>query len=320
MAQEKTPPLDEEENLEEIKKKIQIGKEELEKTYKSKNTELIQELRADLASNLGILYEKLDEFDQAKHYLQLALVEYGQLDLKQKIAAVKGSLGALYLKNTEYRMALKFYEDSYDFWKNTNFLNERIICLQNLGIIHLKMDDEDQASEYIFEALKKAIKLQDETQFAFTIDILINHYEKQQRFDIIYELKKKALEFWEKTNIPDRLFKTLIDLGVLCQILEDFQQALTYFKKGFNVAYNLNNLEKMFIAQGFIAEVYINLKEIEKGKHTYIQAFKLAVYINTYKDFQQHIDEMRSSLLVLGIDKEIIDQEEQIALKEANNH
>ncbi len=313
--------MNQEENIETpevIERKIKIGQEELQKTYKVEENPMILELRADLSSNIGINYSKLNNFEQAKHFLQLALVEYGKLKLKQKMAAIQGSLGSLYLVHEDFKFALKFYEDSYDFWKTTNFLNERITCLQNLGYIHLKLNDEVRASDYIFEALKKAIALKDELQFATSIEVLLNYYEKKERYDLLLELKKKAYDFWKSLGLNEREWKTLIDLGVICQILKNFTEALVYFKKAFNVAYNIGNLEKMFHAQGFIAECQIKLKEIDKGKHIYLQAFKLAVYINVTQDFQQHVDEMRASLLILGVDPNLIQKEQEEALKEAN--
>ncbi|MCK4798724.1 MAG: tetratricopeptide repeat protein, partial [Spirochaetes bacterium] len=301
----------------EIEKKIKIGIFEIQETYNVNETPIILELRADLASKVGMLYSDLEDFSEAQRYFQLALVGYGQLELTQKVAAIKGTLGALYLNNGDHLMALKFYEDAYEFWKNTNFLNERIVCLQNLGLIHLKLEDSIKASDFIFEAMKKSISLQDETQFAISIDILLRYYEEKDRYDMLLELKKKALEFWRSLDITERIFKTLIDIGVISQILNENKVALSNFKNAFNLAYSLNQLEQMFLAQGFIAEVYVKLKDIEKAKHTYMQAYKLAVFINTNSDFKQHMIEMEISLLTLGVDREVLEIEAQKVLKES---
>jgi tetratricopeptide (TPR) repeat protein len=100
-------------------------------------------------------------------------------------------------------------------------------------------------------------------------------------------------------------------------VLNEFKEALSYFKNAFNLAYSLNQLEQMFLAQGFIAEVYVKLKEIEKAKHTYMQAYKLAVFININSDFKQHVMEMEISLLTLGVEREDLEIEAQKAIKES---
>ncbi|WP_371802119.1 tetratricopeptide repeat protein [Candidatus Lokiarchaeum ossiferum] len=300
-----------------IQKAIQEGIIELKKTYeKEENIKVIEE-RATIASSLGVLLWKDNQSQDAKKYFLLALGEYEKLNDDFKIATTQGTLGSLFLELGEYALSQKYNEDAYEYWKGTNFLNERIACLQNLGIILLRNQDELKASEYILEGLRMAISLQDENQFAITIQILLEHYEKLKRFDMLLELKKKALEFWTQMDLPQRKFKTLIDLGVISQLMEDFSAAITFFKPAFNIGYHAGDLEKMFLAEGFLAETYLKLRETEKAKNTYLQAFKLAVYINVEKDYKQHVEAMRLALLSLGYTIEELVKEGQKALEEA---
>lgn len=300
-----------------IQKAIQDGIIELKKTYERQENSKIIEERATIASSLGILLWKNNQSQDAKKYFLLALGEYEKLKDDFKIATTQGTLGSLFLELGEYSLSQKFNEDAYEYWKDTTFLNERIACLQNLGIILLRNQDELKASEYILEALRMAISLQDENQFAITIQILLEHYEKIKRFDMLLELKKKALEFWTQMDLPQRKFKTLIDLGVISQLMEDFSAAITFFKPAFNIGYHSGDLERMFLAEGFLAETYLKLREIEKAKNAYLQAFKLAVYINVEKDYKQHVEAMRLALLSLGYSIEDLIKEGQKALEEA---
>jgi tetratricopeptide (TPR) repeat protein len=132
---------------------------------------------------------------------------------------------------------------------------------------------------------------------------------------MLLELKKKALEFWESLKLPDRQYKTLIDLGVISQITENFTEALVFFKRAFNIAYTMNDLERMYFSQGFIGECLLKQKEIEKANFTYLQAFKLAVFINSTNDFKDEVIKMRLILQSLGNSKELIMEEEQKALQ-----
>ena len=65
----------------------------------------------------------------------------------------------------------------------------------------------------------------------------------------------------------------------------------------------------MYLAQGFLAECFLNLKNIEKAKYTYLQAFKIAIYINITENFIDQVDSMRISLLALGVPKEKLVEE-----------
>ena len=301
---------------EKIKQQIAVGLKEFKKTYNIPETEQVVDYRCELASKLGIFYFQADDFQEARKFLFVAMKGYEQQQNAQKLAATQGLLGSLFLHSGDYALSLKYYENAYEYWQKTSFLNERIICLQNIGINYLHLDQEAEASEALLEALRMAVSLLDEAQFAITIQILLEHYERLHRFDMLFELKKKALEFWVQLQLTQRQYKTAIDLGVLSQVLEDYDQALVYFKKAFNVGYNEGNLKDMFLAQGFLAECFLKLNDIEKAKYTYLQAFKIAIYININENFKDQVDAMHVSLLALGVSKEKLVEEGQKALEE----
>lgn len=218
----------------------------------------------------------------------------------------------------EFGLALRYNEEAYEYWQTHNYLNERIATLQNLGICYLKMKEEVKATNFLLKGLQMAIYLEDELQFAATIQILLEHYEKLERYDMLLELKRKALDFWIQIKIPERQFKTLIDLGVICQILEEYSTAVNYFKRAYNIAYNLGDLEKMYLAEGFIGECYVKLGDMEKAKNVYLQTFKLAVYLNTISDHKEAVESMRLLLLTLGYSPKELMHEERKALHEAH--
>ncbi|MHA1519742.1 MAG: tetratricopeptide repeat protein [Promethearchaeota archaeon] len=301
----------------ELKKSVQIGLKELKNTYKTKEIESNIDNRAQIAANLGFFYWKLENLPDSRKYFLLALSEYEKLKDEFKIANIQGSLGSLFLQMGEYAFALKYSEISFQFWKDKNYLNERIVSMQNMGICYLRMKEDLKATEIILDALQMAIHLEDEEQFAVTIQILLEYYEKLQRYDMLLELKRKALDFWSKLNLSDREFKTLIDLGVICQILEEYKTSIIYFKRAYNIGYNSGNIERMYLSEGFIGECFIKLGEIEKAKHIYLQAFKLVVFLNTTSDHTNDIESMRILLMTLGYTLQELANEEKLALKEA---
>jgi len=290
---------------------------DLKKTFEKKETDIIIEKRAIISSNLALLYWKKENLDDSQKFFLEAIQEYDKLKDKFKLASTKGALGSLYIQKGKFELAKIYTEEAYEFWTNSLHLNEHLACLQNLGIIYLRLNEEVKASDYVLEAMKMAMQLQDEAQFASSIHILLNYYENKKRYDMLLELKKKALEFWLQMNLEERQFKTLIDLGVLSQVLEGFDDAVKYFKNAFNIGYNSGSIEKMYLAEGFLAESFLNKKDIEKAKYTYLQAFKLAVFLNLDGKHQNDVNLMRIALLSLGFTTEALIKEAEDALKEA---
>ncbi len=290
---------------------------DLKKTFEKKESTKIIEDRASLCSNLAVLYCKKDNLEDSQKFFLEAIQEFKKLNDDFKIASTKGALGSLYMQMGRYTLAKNYTEEANQYWIKSMHLNERLACLQNLGIILLKLNEEVEASDYVLEAMKMAIQLQDEDQFVQSIQILLNHFENKKRYDMVLELKKKALEYWEQMNLEERQFKTLIDLGVLSQILKNIDDAVTYFKKAFNIGYKSGNIEQMFLAEGFLAESFLNRNEIEKAKYAYLQTFKLAVFLNINGKHQEDVNSIRLALLSLGYSNEEILNEAEKALKEA---
>ena len=312
----------------EIKKKIK----ELLKAYKNlqekpENDRLVESI-ARVTGSLGTLYWKLDDFSHARSYFIKALDAYKKIDDHYHLASVWGALGSLYLQYKDYDAALHYTEKAHAYWKNKSHLNERLICFQNLGTIYKNLGQIEKAADNVLEAMRLAVKLKDEIQFAKSIQILLEHYELKEDYQMLKELKTKALEFWAALDLPQRQFKTLVDLGVIYQVLEQPDKAINSFKNAFNVAYHIGDLKKMHLAQGFIAEVYFNKRDLDRAREVYIETFKLAVYIaaltkgkkgeKTYSgtDFER-INKSKLILLSLGLSESKIAEIQRNTEKEA---
>ena len=54
------------------------------------------------------------------------------------------------------------------------------------------MGQEEQAVDYVLNALRMAMQLQDEDQFVSVIQILLEYYERQTNYEMLKELKLKT--------------------------------------------------------------------------------------------------------------------------------
>ncbi len=294
------------------KKKINDLLDAYEKLRNKTRTEQVIENIARVAASLATLYWKENLTQDARKYFVIALENYKEIDDKFHVASVRGALGSMYISIEDYDAALHYTEKAFSYWAQKSFLNERLLCLQNLGIIYKNLNNINKAADYVLKALQLAIKLRDENEFAKSIQILLEYYEINEDYQMLRELKLKALEFWRSMKLKARQFKTLIDLGVLDQTLELPERAIDGFKAAFNLAYHLGDLEKMYLAQGFIGEVYFDQRKIKKAKKVYKEVFKLAVYIAHLrtkkngnfqsKDFER-INRSKLVLLSLGLDE-----------------
>jgi tetratricopeptide (TPR) repeat protein len=290
---------------------IAEAREKLRITYEQAETEEILEIRGDLGAELGLLYWKKEDFPEARKYFQLALGAYSKIHDDFHIASVQGALGSLEIEQQQYIKALQYLEPALHYWEQNPQIQERIVCLQNLAITSLRLERESLGVDYCIKAMELASHIPNEQLFAESAQILLEYYEQRQKFDIIRTIKQKALELWTKLDNKIRQFKTLIDIGVLSQMLEDFPAALGAFKRAYNVGFDLHDSQRMYLAEGFIGEVYFKQKEIEKAKEAYLRAFMLAVYLQNAEE----IEKIRAVLLTLGMEQRDIQEKEKEAKK-----
>lgn len=275
--------------------------------------------KAGLYAEIGILYLKKNVFQKSRDYLMAALRDFIKLEDKIAIASTQGSIGSLYLTAGDYLTAKQYYSDAYQFWQDAPHLNERIATLNSLGICELNLGNEQEGVDRVLKAMSIAAKLHADADFLFSIEILLRYYEEKKNYDVLRELKYKALEYWSKEDrFIVRKFKTLIDIGVLSQILDEFQEALRAFKQAFNIALDLGDFQRAYLAQGFIAETYVSLEEIEKAKETYLSAYKIAMLIDLDSDLDStnESEQMKIALMALGVPMDVIEKKKVEALEE----
>lgn len=311
-----------EEQAEERKKLIEQCKAELTALYRSPSNEAeqftIKTQKANLLVELGLLYLRDTQISKARDHLMMAFRLFRELNDEKGMASVNGALGSLYLAHNDHYTAKEYFERAYAYWGKSNYLNEKIVCLRSLGLTHLQLNEEEEGVTKILDSAKIAAHLDDTAEFLFSMQVLLEHYEKQQEYDVLRELKLKVLEYWEKhPEYVSRRFKTLVDLGVLSQVLEDYPAALQFFKHAFNIAFQMGDFEKTYLAQGFIGEVYVQLEKLEQAKSAYLKAFQTSILIGLEEDHHsEKVENARLVLKTLGIPEETIKEKEEIAKSE----
>jgi len=317
--QDQTKSPEKEKNLDETINQVLADLSKLQSQIEdSENLDYIRK-RANLYAELGILYSQVNNINKARDYLMAALRDFIKLDDKVAIASTKSSIGSIYLTNGDYITAKSFFSEAYSFWNEAPYLNERIAALNSLGICELNLGNEDSGVEKVLKAISIAAKLRDDAEFLFSIEILLRYFEEKKNYDVLRELKYKALEYWSQdSKFILRKYKTLIDIGVLSQILDDYTTALKNFKEAFNISLEIGDFKRAYLAQGFIAETFVSLKEIEKAKETYLNAYMIALLIDleSNKEDTEEAEQMKAALIMLGVSPEIIHEKKKEALEE----
>lgn len=162
-------------------------------SYFQKNQALTEEEtqgRSLADSGVGKVYYRLNNFDQAKKYLERALVQAKELNNPEAEIVAEFYIGRLYVHKGEFDKALGYLEHAYDLAKDSLRRHDLMSIHEFLSDLYDRMGNISQA----YYHLKAFEKLKEEIFQQATLNKLRNLQIKNQ-----IEVAKKEKEVAERT-------------------------------------------------------------------------------------------------------------------------
>ncbi|TKB95148.1 tetratricopeptide repeat-containing sensor histidine kinase [Pedobacter cryophilus] len=156
------------------------------------------------------------------------------------IASAYNEIGNSYADMGENSKALKYYQEALKVLGDKDFALQAKIN-KNIGALFLSWKKLDQALNYYNIAEELAIKVKDERTVADLANNKGTVYEQQNLFFKASESYQKALNFYLKENISDRICLTYNNLAILYKVKKDFIKSAAYYKKSVEYADKANN-------------------------------------------------------------------------------
>lgn len=229
-------------------------------------------------------------------------------------AAVFGVLGTILFKKGDYKEAINHYEDALKIYKKLYQVQEVITCLKGKGNCYLKLNELDDACD---EFLECCVVCSDNNDIYNLLDCLGNLvliHERQEKWDVVYELYKKTLKAFQEISDNKGIIVSYFNLGIL---LKDQQKddALQYFKKGTNLAIDSNYSELIIKGLSYIGETLFYLGRVKDAKDEFIKALYLAEKVEAKNAIMQ----VNILLKSFGLDDNDIKSELESYKKARNN-
>jgi len=287
------------EELQRLLNKKQENLEDLEKI--GKNSNYIKEL-----SDIALIQLQLEQYyDSEKNYL-ICLKHFEKQKDRLGQASVYGILGTLFYKKREYTKSIEYYEKAYKIYEDLVQNQEKITCLKGIGNCLIKLNKLDEACDTFLDCSAICSDNNDIYNLLDCLGNLISIYEKNEKWDMVFELYKKTLKAFKEINDFKGTITSYYNLGILeKKNINNMGKALQYFKKGTNVAIDSNYAELIIKGLGYVGETLFYLGEIKGAKNQFIKALHLANKINAENAKLQ----VRILLQSLGLqDKQIIDE------------
>jgi len=294
--------------LEDLLKEKLANLKELEQIGKDSN--YIQKL-----SDIALIQLQLELFKESEKNYLLCL-KFFQIE-KDRLgqAAVYGVLGTLYYKKGEYQKSIEFYENAFNIYDELKQIQEQITCLKGIGNSLIKLNQYDEACEILLECSALCSDNNDIYNLLDCLGNLIQIYETQENWDIVFELYKKSLEAFKELEDIKGIIVSYFNLGILSKRENDFNQSIIYFKEGTNKAIDSNYTELILKGLGYVGEILVYHGEMNEAKETYIKALSIAEKIKAKNSILQ----IRILLNSLGLNEEEINKELTIYINRRKN-
>jgi tetratricopeptide (TPR) repeat protein len=286
------------EDLEQLLKEKLVNLKELEKY--GKNSNYIQEL-----SDIALIQLKLENYaDSEKNYLT-SLKHFKKQKDRLGQAAVYGLLGTLDYKKGDFSKSIENYTKAYEIYEDLKQTNEQIMCLKGIGNNLIKLNKLEEANDIFLDCSAICSDNNDIYNLLDCLSNLILIHEKNEDWDVVFELYKKTLKAFKQLQDEQGIITSYFNLGILQKKNNKLTEALKYFKKGTNLAIDTNYSESIIKGLSYVGEILFYLGEIKEAKNQFIKSLHIATKI----DAKNAIIQLRILLNSLGLSDLLINKE-----------
>jgi len=246
----------------------------------------------------------------------LLCLKFFQL-LKDRLgqASVYGLLGTLFLKKKAFERSIENYEYANEIYLELFQKPEQITCLKGIGDALLNLDRLDQASDIFFKCSAIASDINDIYSILDCLEKLIFIYEKQEDWDVVYELYGKTLESFSKLNDNQGMIISHFNLGIIKRNQGNYEEALYQFKMGTNLSIESNFIELIIKGLSYVGECLFYQGKMYESKNQYISALHLAEKVKS----KNAILQIQILLKSFGMSDKDIEDDLEIYRKKKNS-
>ncbi|MFX0074475.1 MAG: tetratricopeptide repeat protein [Candidatus Hermodarchaeota archaeon] len=275
-----------------------------------KDSNYIQEL-----SDIALIQLQLELFEESESNYLLCLKHFQKQKDRLGQAAVYGILGTLYFKQGAYQKSIENYQSALEIYEELKQIQEQITCLKGIGDSFIKLNNYEEACDTFLECSGLCSDNNDIYSLLDCLGNLIQIYEKQENWDIVFELYQKSLEAFKKLGDAKGVIVSYFNLGILKKRQNDFYQSLIFFKKGTNQAIDSNFTEHILKGLSYVGEVLVYKGEMREAKETYVKALSIAEKIQAKNSILQ----IRILLNSIGLNEDEINKELELYLNRRKN-
>lgn len=232
---------------------------------------------------LGINTINNGNYETAIGHLIEALNFYSEANDRRGLASTYVNLGSAYYFLDDYPTALDFFIKSITYSKDDDSKNANATALMNIGNINFRNGDYDKAKDYFLQALERSRYDNNKVGVANCYNNIGISYKMMYDMEPAVKYLTEALDLGKQIGNLKIQCVAIYNLGFIELSAKNYDTALTYFERGFEIAESKD--DKYNMVEGYFAfgNYYKDpdIKQLDKALEYLKKAFDLAVEIKS---------------------------------------
>jgi tetratricopeptide (TPR) repeat protein len=210
---------------------------------------------ANVYGSIGIVCSEQNNYAKGLEYYFKALKLFRETGQEEIVAIVYNNIGDIYSTQKEYTKALEYFNKALWIQKKTGDPSSAI-TISNIGKIYLAKDEDDKALQSFSEAEKQFAKFENNRGLAELYNNYGNYYKKKNNFGGAISYYDRALTLFEKSGEKYGAAGSLGFIGDIYALEGKSAMAIQHLERSSALAEEIGVLEQVKLSEKGLSDIY----------------------------------------------------------------
>ena len=237
-------------------------------------------------SDIGIVYTRTNNLNDALSWHQKAYALRKKLGLNDKAAASISNIAVIYKQQGDYDKAAQSMMDVLAIYTEINDEPKKALVLNNIGLLYLHNNKQLEGKNYLLEALAIAQKLKIKSLEANVYTSLSQYYFNNRDYANALRMCQKAVAIQTELNATSDIGVNYNTIGEIYEKQGKYPEALTWFQKSLTIRQGLKDQLGIGSVYKNMSTVYTDQKNYDDGEKYLLKSIEIFTKQNA-KDYLQ---------------------------------
>jgi len=189
-----------------------------------------------LFHNIGVLYDRMQDFDKALVYYEKALHLYinsanQDCEVMQQVHSLYNSIGNIYDQKNQKAKSFEYYQKALQLAVKMKDIQALGVIYNNIGKHYMESNLPDSSLKYFNLSLECRIKEHDINGMAKSHNSLCSYYMKKGDYNLARQNALEALKLSESSGAKTTKLLSLLNLSSIDEASENYKSALYFHKQ-----------------------------------------------------------------------------------------